>query len=199
MRHRRFTKRIGTDSDHARANLRNLASALVKYEKIKTTVAKAKQLRPYIEKLITFGKKGDLHARRIVVSRLDNKEATKKIFDDLAKRFENRNGGYTRIVRAGRRAGDCAPMAYITFVDEEVVIKTKEKSEETKKEVETIKEQVEQELEGTAKPEKAEEAVEAKAEAETEKSVETEEVAEETTEETSEKDNDEKSEEEKSV
>ena len=145
MRHRRFTKRIGTDSDHARANLRNLASALIKYEQIKTTVAKAKQLRSFVEKLITFGKRGDLHARRIVVARLNDKSATKKIFDDLAKRFANRNGGYTRIVKAGYRAGDCAPMAYIMFVESE--IKEKEKKEEPKKEVEEIKEKVKEELE----------------------------------------------------
>jgi len=148
MRHRRFTKRIGTDSEHARANLRNLAIALVKYGKIKTTVFKAKQLRPYIEKLITFGKRGDLHARRIVVSRLNNKEAAKKIFDDIAKRFMNREGGYTRIVRAGYRNGDCAPMAYISFVEEEVISKTeKEKAPEQKTEVEELKEKVEKEME----------------------------------------------------
>ncbi len=148
MRHRRFTKRIGTDSEHARANLRNLAIALVKYGKIKTTVFKAKQLRPYIEKLITFGKRGDLHARRIVVSRLNNKEAAKKIFDDIAKRFMNREGGYTRIVRAGYRNGDCAPMAYISFVEEEVISKIeKEKAPEQKTEVEELKEKVEKEME----------------------------------------------------
>ncbi len=144
MRHRRFTKRIGTDTEHARANLRNLAIALVKYGKIKTTVFKAKQLRPYIEKLITFGKRGDLHSRRIVLSRLDNKTATKKIFDDLAKRFSNRNGGYTRIVRAGYRTGDCAPMAYISFVEEELSVKVEK--ETAKKEVEELKEKVEEEI-----------------------------------------------------
>jgi len=144
MRHRRFTKRIGTDSEHAKANLRNLAIALIKYGKIKTTVFKAKQLRPYIEKLITFGKRGDLHSRRIVLSRLDNKEGTKKIFDDLAKRFMNRNGGYTRIVRAGYRNGDCAPMAYISFVEEELSIKVEKDT--GKKEVEELKEKVEEEI-----------------------------------------------------
>lgn len=144
MRHRRYTKRIGSDSDHARANLRNLAIALVKNEKIKTTVFKAKQLRRFIEKLITFGKRGDLHARRIVVSRLNNKEATRKIFDDIAKRFENRNGGYTRIVRAGYRNGDAAPMAFISFVEEEIITKQQEK-EEPKREVEEIKEELKKE------------------------------------------------------
>ncbi len=144
MRHRRFTKRIGTDSDHARANLRNLASALIKHEQIKTTLAKAKLLRSYVEKLITFGKRGDLHARRIVVARLNNKSAAKKIFDDLAKRFSNRQGGYTRIVKAGFRAGDCAPMAYISFVESELEVKPKK--EEPKKEVEEIKEKVKEEL-----------------------------------------------------
>ncbi len=145
MRHRRFTKRIGTDSEHARANLRNLAIALVKYGKIKTTVFKAKQLRPYIEKLITFGKKGDLHSRRIVVSRLNSKEAAKKIFDEIAKKYENRQGGYTRIVRAGYRNGDCAPMAYISFVEEELLPKTVQE-ENDKKVVDEIKEKVEEEI-----------------------------------------------------
>ncbi len=145
MRHRRFTKRIGSDSEHARANLRNLASALIKHEQIKTTLAKAKQIRSFVEKLITFGKRGDLHARRIVVARLNDKSATRKIFDDLAKRFENRNGGYTRIVKAGYRAGDCAPMAYISFVEKEVKVKEDKKVEE-KKEVEEIKDKVKKEL-----------------------------------------------------
>jgi large subunit ribosomal protein L17 len=97
-----------------------------------------------------------LHARRIVVSRLNNKSATKKIFDDLAKRFENRNGGYTRIVKAGCRAGDCAPMAYISFVESELEVK--ETPAEPKKEVDEIKEKVKEELsDSTEKTEVAEE------------------------------------------
>ncbi len=145
MRHRRATKRIGVNSEHSKANLRNLAVSLINSETIKTTVSRAKLLRPFVERLVTFGKKGDLNSRRIVVARLNNKDAAKKLFDDIAKRFENRGGGYTRIIKAGFRNGDAAPVAYISFVEKEFSVKSKTK-DSSKKEIDTIKDKVSEEI-----------------------------------------------------
>jgi len=144
MRHRKLSKRMGTDFDHAKANYRNLAAALINHGQIKTTLAKAKNLRRFIEKLVTLGKKGTLHARRLAVARLNNKKAVKKLFDEIAPKYKDRPGGYTRIVKAGFRAGDAAPMAYIMFVEEEIEVKSPQKEE--KKEVEELKEKLETEI-----------------------------------------------------
>ena len=152
MRHRKLSKRMGTDIDHAKANYRNLAIALINKGQIKTTLAKAKNLRRFIEKLITLGKKGSLHARRLAVARLNNKKAVKKLFDEIAPKFMDRPGGYTRIVKAGFRAGDAAPMAYIMFVEEEIE-KTSTKKEEVK-EVQELKEKLESEIEENKEEEK---------------------------------------------
>jgi large subunit ribosomal protein L17 len=95
----------------------NMAAALLKHEQIHTTLAKAKELRPVIEKLITLGKKGSLHDRRRAISKLSPDAKVDKLFEELAKRYSTRNGGYTRIIKAGSRYGDCAPMAYIELVD----------------------------------------------------------------------------------
>ena len=143
MRHRKLSKRMGTDLDHAKANFRNLAIALINNGQIKTTLAKAKNLRRFIERLVTLGKKGTLHARRLAVARLNNKKAVKKLFDEIAPKYKDRPGGYTRIVKAGFRAGDAAAMAYISFVEEE--IKTKKTETKPQKEVEVIKEKLENE------------------------------------------------------
>jgi large subunit ribosomal protein L17 len=97
--------------------LRNMAAALVKHEQIKTTLPKAKELKPYLDKLITLGKRGDLHARRQALSVLRDSALTAKLFDTLAPRYAERNGGYTRVLKAGPRYGDAAPMAFIELVD----------------------------------------------------------------------------------
>ena len=98
----------------------NMSSALIKHEQIRTTLAKAKELRPIVEKLITLGKKGSLHARRHAISRLAPDAYIDKLFGEVAKRYENRNGGYTRIIKDGNRYGDSAPMAYIELVDRDI-------------------------------------------------------------------------------
>jgi large subunit ribosomal protein L17 len=98
----------------------NMASALIKHEQIKTTLPKAKELRPIVEKLITLGKRGDLHARRLAYARIPDRAMVAKLFDVLGERYKDREGGYIRVIRANFRYGDCAPMAYIEFVDRDV-------------------------------------------------------------------------------
>jgi len=98
----------------------NMASALIKHEQIKTTLPKAKELRPVVEKLVTLAKRGDLHARRIAYARLQDRAMVAKLFDVVAERYKDRLGGYIRIIRANFRYGDCAPLAYIEFVDRDV-------------------------------------------------------------------------------
>jgi large subunit ribosomal protein L17 len=98
----------------------NMASALIKHEQIQTTLPKAKELRPIVEKLITLGKRGDLHARRLAYARIPDRAMVAKLFDVLGERYKDREGGYIRIIRANFRYGDCAPMAYIEFVDRDV-------------------------------------------------------------------------------
>src|SRR3546814_8893722 len=102
---------------HRRALFANLASALIKHEQIKTTLPKAKDLRPYVEKLITLGKRGDLHARRQAIAQIGDEVLVRKLFDALAERYAKRDGGYTRVLKAGFRYGDAAPMAIIELVD----------------------------------------------------------------------------------
>jgi large subunit ribosomal protein L17 len=96
---------------------RNMATALLKHEQIKTTLPKAKELRPVVERMITLGKRGSLHSRRQALSYLQDEKIVRKLFDGLAERYENRAGGYTRVLKAGFRYGDSAPMAYIELVD----------------------------------------------------------------------------------
>jgi large subunit ribosomal protein L17 len=115
--HRRRAKHFGRTSKPRRALLRGLMTSLVEHGRIKTTVEKAKELRRHIERLITLGKKGDVATRRVILSRLANQEAMTTIVDDLSKRFQSRPGGYTRIIKIGRRPGDQAEMAFIEFVD----------------------------------------------------------------------------------
>jgi len=120
MRHRKSGRRLNRDSAHRKAMFANMASALIKHEQIKTTLPKAKELRPIVEKLVTLAKRGDLHARRLAHARLQDRAMVAKLFDVLAERYKDRPGGYIRIIRANFRYGDCAPLAYIEFVDRDV-------------------------------------------------------------------------------
>ena len=123
MRHGHSGRKLQRKSGHRAALLRNLAAALVKHEQIMTTAPKAKELRPYVEKLITLAKRGGLSNRRLALSRLGDETQLKKLFDVLAERYAGREGGYTRVIKAGLRAGDAAPMAVIELVDRDVAAK----------------------------------------------------------------------------
>ena len=120
MRHKISGRKLQRKSGHRAALLRNLAAALVKHEQIQTTTAKAKELRPYVEKLITLAKRGGLSNRRLAHSRLMDDAQERKLFEVLAERYADRNGGYTRIIKAGIRASDAAPVAIIELVDRDV-------------------------------------------------------------------------------
>ena len=117
MRHGVAGRKLNRTSSHRKALLANMSAALIKHEQITTTLPKAKELRPFVEKLITLGKRGSLHARRQAISKVRDKTMVSKLFDTLAPRYEDRHGGYTRIMKAGFRYGDAAPMAVIEFVD----------------------------------------------------------------------------------
>jgi large subunit ribosomal protein L17 len=120
MRHKYGQRKLQRTSGHRAALLRNLAAALIKHEQIQTTTAKAKELRPYVEKLITLAKHGGLSNRRLAHARLMDETQEKKLFEVLAERFAGRDGGYTRIIKAGYRASDAAPIAIIELVDRDV-------------------------------------------------------------------------------
>lgn len=120
MRHLKTGRILGRTSAHRKALFRNLVTALITRERIRTTLAKAKELRSKAEKTITLGKKGTLHARRQAFRTVQEKEALKKLFGPIAERFASRNGGYTRIIKIGNRKGDAAPMAFIELVEGEV-------------------------------------------------------------------------------
>ena len=117
MRHRKGPAKLGRTSTHRQAMLANMAAALVKHEQIVTTLPKAKALRPVVEKLITLAKKGDLSSRRLAIARLRDEAMVRKLFSTLAERYNERLGGYTRVLKAGFRYGDDAPMAVIELVD----------------------------------------------------------------------------------
>ena len=123
MRHRVGGRKLQRTASHRTALFRNQAAALIKHEQITTTLAKAKELRPYVEKLVTLAKKGGLANRRLAQARLLDETQLKKLFDVLAARYANRNGGYTRIVKAGIRASDAAPIAIIELVDRDFAAK----------------------------------------------------------------------------
>jgi ribosomal protein L17 len=120
MRHKLAGRKLQRKSGHRRALLRNLAAALIKHEQIQTTTAKARELRPYVEKLITLAKRGGLSNRRLAHSRLMDEGQERKLFEVLAERYAGREGGYTRIIKAGFRASDAAPVAIIELVDRDV-------------------------------------------------------------------------------
>jgi large subunit ribosomal protein L17 len=123
MRHKVGGRKLQRTSAHRAALFRNMSAALIKHEQITTTLAKAKELRPYIEKLVTLGKKGGLSNRRLAHARLLDDAQLVKLFDVIAARYASRNGGYTRIIKAGIRASDASPMAIIEFVDRDVSAK----------------------------------------------------------------------------
>ena len=116
MRHNKTGRKLGRKTAHRKALMSNLASALITNKRIKTTDAKAKELRKYIEPLITFAKKGDLHSRRQVLKKIRHKSIVRELFDNIGPTFSNRNGGYTRIIKLGFRNNDCAPISMIEFV-----------------------------------------------------------------------------------
>jgi len=126
MRHRHGQRKLNRTGSHRIAMLRNMAASLIKHEQITTTTSKARELRPYVEKLITLGKRGGLSNRRLAHSRLLDDAQLTKLFDVLAPRYANREGGYTRIVKAGIRASDAAPIAIIELVDRDVEAKGKD-------------------------------------------------------------------------
>jgi large subunit ribosomal protein L17 len=117
MRHGRTGKKLGRDSAHRKALYANLACSLIEHGRIRTTEAKAKAVKPYAEKMITLGRRGDLHARRLALAELRSQEAVHQLFADVAPRFADRPGGYTRIVKLGHRPGDAAEMVYLELVD----------------------------------------------------------------------------------
>lgn len=117
MRHRKAGRKLNKNSSHRKAMFMNMAQALVKHEQIITTLPKAKELRPIIEKLITLAKKGGLANRRLAIARLGNKDLVEKMFSEFAERYAERDGGYSRVLKAGFRKGDAAPMAVIELVD----------------------------------------------------------------------------------
>lgn len=119
MRHQRSGKKLGRDSAHRKALYSNLAGALIEHGRIRTTEAKAKAVKPFAEKMITLGKRGDLHARRQALAALRSNDVVHRLFADVAPRFADRPGGYTRIVRLGPRQGDAAEMVYLELVDYE--------------------------------------------------------------------------------
>ena len=123
MRHGKSGRKLNRTSSHRQAMFSNMAAALIKHEQIKTTLPKAKDLRPYVEKLITLGKRGDLHARRQAIAQIGDEVIVRKLFDALADRYAKRAGGYTRVLKAGFRYGDAAPMAIIELVDRDVSAK----------------------------------------------------------------------------
>ena len=123
MRHGFKGRRFSRSASHRKAMFANLAVSLLEHEQIVTTLPKAKDLRPIVEKLVTLGKRGDLHARRQVIAQIGNEDVVKRLFDTIAPRYATRNGGYLRIMKAGFRRGDNAPLAVIEFVDRDTSAK----------------------------------------------------------------------------
>ena len=125
MRHNKSGRKLSRKTAHRKALMSNLASALITHKKIKTTDAKAKELRRFIEPLVTYAKRGDLHSRRQVLKKINHKEIVRELFDNIGPKLSSRNGGYTRIIKLGFRDNDCAPISIIEFVDflEDSVVK----------------------------------------------------------------------------
>src|SRR5689334_8666161 len=165
MRHQKKTVRLGRKAEHRKALLANQVCSLIEHRRIKTTLAKAKAVRPIAEKMVTLGKNGSIHARRTAFATLRQKDAVKKLFDEIAPASTDRNGGYTRIIRLGQRHSDSASMALLEWVDATVVIEDKpaEEKKDKKKEKEP---KAEAKPEPKAKEPKAEK-TEAKAEEKT--------------------------------
>jgi large subunit ribosomal protein L17 len=136
MRHGIAYRKLGRTPEHRKAMFANMAAALIKHEQITTTLPKAKELRPVVEKLITLGKRGGLHARRQAIAQIRDVAMVKKLFDVLGPRYKERNGGYTRVLKAGFRYGDNAPVAVIEFVDRDESAKGKDSGPVAEKKVE---------------------------------------------------------------
>jgi len=126
MRHRKSGRRFSRSSSHRQAMFANMAASLIKHEQIKTTLPKAKDLRPIVEKLISLGKRGDLHARRQVLAKISDKAIVDKLFSTIAERYADRPGGYTRVLKAGFRTGDAAAMGIIELVERDTDAKGKD-------------------------------------------------------------------------
>jgi large subunit ribosomal protein L17 len=133
MRHQKKTIKLGRTAEHRKALLANQVCSLIEHQRIKTTLAKAKAVRPLAERMVTLGKNGSIHARRTALATLRQKRAVKKLFDDIAPRSAERNGGYTRIVKLGQRKSDSAPMAFIEWVDMAEVVQEKPAEEKKAK------------------------------------------------------------------
>jgi large subunit ribosomal protein L17 len=133
MRHQKKTAKLGLTASHRKALLANQVCSLIEHQRIKTTLAKAKAVRPLAEKMVTLGKNGSLHARRTALAVLRQKSAVKKLFDDIAPRSADRKGGYTRIVKLGARKSDSAPVAFIEWVDAPLVVEEPVAEEKGKK------------------------------------------------------------------
>src|SRR3954466_13667476 len=123
MRHGKVHRKLNRTAEHRKSMFANMAAALIKHEQIVTTLPKAKELRPIVEKLVTLGKRGDLHARRQAIAEMRDIPMVKKLFEVLGPRYKERNGGYTRVLKAGFRYGDSAPVAVIEFVDRDLAAK----------------------------------------------------------------------------
>jgi large subunit ribosomal protein L17 len=126
MRHGNAHRKLNRTAEHRKAMFANMAAALIKHEQIVTTLPKAKDLRPIIEKLITLGKRGDLHARRQAIAQIRDVDMVKKLFDVIGPRYKDRNGGYSRVIKAGYRYGDSAPVAVIELLDRDLEAKGKD-------------------------------------------------------------------------
>lgn len=147
MRHQKKTIKLGRTADHRRALLANQVCALIEHHRIKTTLAKAKAVRPLAERMVTLGKNGSIHARRRALAVLRQKNIVKKLFEDIAQRSAERNGGYTRIVKLGARKSDSARMAFIEWVDAEYIAEEKPKKEKKAKRKEPESEEITPEAE----------------------------------------------------
>ena len=139
MRHKLGYKKLNRTSEHRKALIKNMLNSLIKYEQITTTLPKAKFLKPQADKIITLGKKDNLQNTKILISKLQDKVSAKKVKNTLSKRYLNRKGGYTRIIKAGFRYGDKAPMAVIEFVDRDIAAKKVDKKKDPSKEVKETK------------------------------------------------------------
>jgi large subunit ribosomal protein L17 len=133
MRHQKAGRQLGRDTQHRRALFRNLVTSFLKHERIETTTAKAKEIRPIAERMITLGKQGDLHARRLALAYIQSREVVAKLFSEVAPRFLNRNGGYTRIIPTRQRRGDGASMVLLELTETQVVEKKKIAAEQKAK------------------------------------------------------------------
>jgi large subunit ribosomal protein L17 len=157
MRHQKKSIKLGRTAEHRKALLANQVCSLIEHQRIKTTLAKAKAVRPFAERMVTLGKNGSIHARRTALAALRQKNAVKKLFDDVAPRSAERNGGYTRIVKLGQRRSDSAPMAFIEWVDMAELVETKpaEEKKATRKKAESEPKRAEPERAETKGEERA--------------------------------------------